>query len=294
MPQASTQRINTLETVFGFAGTFLIVVSWALTIIAGGRAPEQFWSDPAYLSGFGLIAVAGAMLLYPVLRIFGARALTLICLGVVLNLIPMVLVDVIAAPVYFAVGGSAFAGFAAGPLAGMSVGVLTTLLGAFVAPDLIPHVTLLVLPGALIWFVLIEGWSSTPKKLFIVGFLVATTSSAIMIVTRVMLGGEIGHDGAANLNYFFELVLNDPLQALVLQTVVTQMLDKFLLLLVGFVGFNLAMRHTAVWKLCLREPARTICLHIAKDSARREVATPTDQPAVRTSARTTSTASEGV
>ncbi|WIM68586.1 hypothetical protein QP027_04120 [Corynebacterium breve] len=264
MAASANPRLSRLDFVLSWAGVGLAVVAWLVIVLSGKELPSTVFAEPVFALAFWMIFASGVLLLIPAFRRFGLKGMQLIGLGIVLNLGIMLVFHFSHIPVYFSVLGSAFAGFAAGPSMGMTVGVLSTLLGSVFYPEQMPTILLAMIPGAVVWYLFAEQLITTVGSLFVAGSLLALASSVIMVVNRLTAIEEIEHIGAKNLNYFFEMVLEDPVQALVAQTLVTQFLDKLLLL---FIGYALLQFLLPIWKihtLCLTEPAITISEHAVR------------------------------
>lgn len=242
------------------SGGVLIIaaLAWAMIVVTNTHVPDSVFDEPIYIIAFVLVLVAGIVAFTPTVRNHGGKALWIWVLGVGFNLGFATLTQALEVPLYFSVMGSVFIGFAAGPLAAMGVGAFTTVLGSLFAPAMVPLVLVFMIPGALMWFAMVEGWTATVLRLMTTGCVLGLIAGTVLLINYFTVFDGLYHAGAQHLYNFISMVESNEVKVLVYHTVITQFLDKLLLLFFFNAVLQLTLPRTNIGKVCVEEPAASI------------------------------------
>lgn len=258
-------------------GIALIIgtLAWAMIVVTDTHVPDNVFGHPIYVIAFLLIIVAGTIAFTPTVRDHGVKALWLWVLGVGLNLGFTTLTHALEVPLYFSIMGSIFVGFAAGPLAAMGVGAFTTVLGSLITPAILPMVLIFMIPGAFLWFAMVEGWTATVPRLITTGCVLGMVSGTVLLIDYFTVFDGLYHAGTQHLYNFISLVESDEIRVMIYHTVVTQFLDKSLLLFFFNAVLQLLLPRTNIGKVCVEEPARSIATAMRESRQRANTSTET-------------------
>jgi energy-coupling factor transport system substrate-specific component len=169
---------------------------------------------------------------------FTTVAWVLIPIGIGINVVGGVLVNVLRIPLFLDVIGTIMVAVLAGPWAGALTGALTNLIiGLVQTPTWIPYALTSIAIGLVAGYMARAGWfRSIPR---VVATALAIMVTAIIVsapITAYLFGGVTG-SGTDAIRAFFLATGRSILEAVLLESLITESIDK---LISVFVAFGLA------------------------------------------------------
>jgi energy-coupling factor transport system substrate-specific component len=166
---------------------------------------------------------------------FTTIAWVLIPIGIAINVVGGVLVNVLRLPLFLDAIGTILVAVLAGPWVGALTGALTNLiLGLVTTPTMIPYAVVNIAFGLVAGYMARAGWFRTIPK-------VAGTGLAIMLVgivvsapiTAYLFGGVTG-TGTDVVRAFFLATGSSILEAVFLESLISESVDKMITVFVAF------------------------------------------------------------
>lgn len=167
---------------------------------------------------------------------FTTRAWVLIPVGVGINIVGGVLVNVLRLPVFLDVIGTLLVAVLAGPWVGALAGVITNLvLGVTTNPVWFPFLITNAAIGLAAGWLAKRGFMRSWPKAIVMGILIMLVAVATSVPISVFLFGGVTGTGSSAVTAFFLATGRDLLESVFTSQVIVESADKILSVLVAFV-----------------------------------------------------------
>jgi len=165
---------------------------------------------------------------------FTVLAITLIPVGIALNVTIGQLVSILKLPLFVDNAGTIVVGMIAGPWVGIIAGGLSNLVRGIVDPVLIAFAPVSMLMGLLAGLLSYKGMINKLPKAIFAGILAGMLSVVIATPITVMVFGGISGTGSDVITAFFLAAGFDMWQAVTIQKMFIESIDRILCFLIAF------------------------------------------------------------
>jgi energy-coupling factor transport system substrate-specific component len=166
---------------------------------------------------------------------FTTVAWVLIPIGIGINVVGGVLVNVLRLPLFLDAIGTILVAVLAGPWVGAVTGGLTNLiLGLVTTPTMIPYAIVNIAFGLVVGFMARAGWFRTLPKVAVTGLVLVVTGIVVSApITAYLFGGVTG-TGTDVVRAFFLATGRSILEAVLLESLISESIDKMISVFVAF------------------------------------------------------------
>ncbi|MDN6236321.1 MAG: ECF transporter S component [Corynebacterium flavescens] len=228
-------------------------------IIAGAIIPAATWiylvlvrpTDWESVGGSteGLITLVGyllgaALLLAGTLPLLPARTIAVIPAALVLNIVIGEVVGSIGIPLYLDSVGTILVAALAGPLAGVSTGLLSSVVWGFINPAALPFAAVSAATGFLAGWAIEKGAFKAWWSVIVSGVLLGIVTGMLAApVAAFVYGGTAGLGTGAVVSLFRELG-NSLIASVTLQSFISDPLDKAIVMLIVWTALKALPKRT--------------------------------------------------
>lgn len=160
---------------------------------------------------------------------FTTRAWVLIPIGVGINFVGGVLVNVLQLPIFLDTIGTILVALLAGPWVAALTGLVTNVVLGVANPTLIPYAIVNVAIGLIAGFLALRGWFKTYPKIAVCGIIIMLTGTIVSApITVLVFGGASNSPGRSALTAFFLATGASIWKSVIATSVVVEIVDKLI------------------------------------------------------------------
>ncbi|MFF2447414.1 ECF transporter S component [Neobacillus sp. NPDC058068] len=165
---------------------------------------------------------------------FSVLAITLIPIGIALNVTIGQIVSILKLPLFLDTAGTIVVGMIAGPWVGLITGGLSNLVRGIVDPVLIAFAPVSMAMGLLAGLLSYKGMVNNLLKAIIAGVMAGIISVVIATPITVMVFGGISGTGSDVITAFFLAAGFDMWQAVTVQKIIIESIDRILCFFIAY------------------------------------------------------------
>lgn len=226
------------------AGGALIACTWLWLVLTRPADWDSVGgSVPALVTLAGYVGGA-ALLLAGTLPTLPARTITLVPVALVLNIVVGQVVGAVGIPLYLDSAGTVLVAAVAGPVAGLATGALSSVVWGLLNPAALPFAAVSAATGWLAGVLIRRGGFRSLPRVVASGVVLGLVCGALAApVAAFVYGGTAGVGTGAVVSLFREMGTS-LLASVTLQSVISDPLDKVLVLLAVWAGLRALPRRT--------------------------------------------------
>lgn len=226
--------LTSMRRMLATVGVVFIVLTWIFLVFA---RPTEWETVTGSAAGFTTLVgyfFGAACLLVATLPGLPARTIAVIPIALVLNIVIGQIVGSVGIPLYLDSVGTVLVAALAGPTAGVTTGVLSSVVWGLFNPAALPFAAVSGFVGASAGYVSKNGWFKRPVPVILSGVVVGIVSGLLAAPIAAFVYGGTAGVGTGALVALFRAMGNSLLGSVTLQSVVSDPLDKALVFLLVY------------------------------------------------------------
>lgn len=243
-PAHANEVLNPTRRALVILGFVIIAATWAYLVFARPTDWDSVTGSTSGLITLGGYTLGVVLLLAATLPVLPVRTIALIPIALLLNIVIGQITGSVGIPLYLDTVGTVLIAALAGPIAGMTTGALSSVVWGLFNPAALPFAAGSALVGLLAGWAIQRGAFRNPLLTALAGAIIGIIAGMVAApVAAFVYGGTAGVGTGALVSLFREMG-NSLLGSVTLQSMVSDPLDKAIVLLLVWAAVKLLPQRT--------------------------------------------------